>query len=71
MTLMDQEEYINPYTGEPETGSNQWEYRWVNADGDEFYTDDEDHDPNVPSLLNRSDWKRTPVQPRFPDSETV
>jgi len=71
LTLMDQEEYVNPYTGEPETGSNQWGYRWVNADGDEFYTDNEEHDPNVPSLLNRSDWKRTPVRPRFPDSEVV
>jgi len=69
LTLMDQEEYINPYSNEPEVGSNQWDHRWVNADGDEFYTDNGDDDPNVASLLNRSDWKRSAVRPRFPDGE--
>jgi hypothetical protein len=66
LTLMNQEEYVNPYTNEPELGSNQWDCRWVNEDGDEFYTDNLDDDPNLPSLLNRSDWRRTPVRPRFP-----
>jgi hypothetical protein len=66
LNLMNQEEYVNPYTNEPETGSNQWQYRWVTEDGAEFYTDNEDDDPNTPSLLNRSDWKRTAVRPRFP-----
>jgi len=67
LTLMDLEEYVNPYTNEPELGSNQWDYRWVTEDGDEFYTDNPDADPNVPSALNRSDWKRTAVRPRFPE----
>lgn len=66
LTLMDLEEYVNPYTNEPELGSNQWDYRWVTEDGDEFYTDNPDADPNIPSALNRSDWKRTAVRPRFP-----
>ena len=66
LTLMDQEEYVNPFTNEPETGSNQWQYRWVTEGGDEFYTDSEDHDPNVWDLLNASDWRRTMVRPRFP-----
>jgi len=66
LTMMEQEEYVNPYSGEPELGSNQWKYRWVTEGGEEYYTDNEDNDPNVSSALNRSDWKRTPVRPRFP-----
>jgi hypothetical protein len=66
LTLMEQEEYLNPYTQEVEVGSNQWDYRWVTADGDELYTDEQDIDPNVDGCLNRSDWQHTPVRPRFP-----
>jgi hypothetical protein len=55
---------LNPFTNEPETGSNQWQYRWVTESGEEFYTDNEDHDPNVWGLLNASDWRRTAVRPR-------
>ena len=66
LTLMNLEEYVNPYTNEPEVGSDQWDYRWVTESGDVYYTDEQDDDPNVPSALNRSDWKRTPVRPRFP-----
>ena len=66
LTMMELEEYVNPHTGEPELGSNQWEHRWVSEGGEEFYTDSEDDDPNVSSVLNRSDWKRTRVRRRFP-----
>ena len=66
LNLMELEEYVNPITNEVETGSNQWDYRWVNADGDEFYTDDETDDPNIPNLLNRDDWQKSKVRPRFP-----
>ena len=66
LTMMELEEYVNPHTGEPELGSNQWEHRWVTEGGEEFYSDNEDDDPNLSSVLNRSDWKRTKVRPRFP-----
>jgi hypothetical protein len=65
LNLMNLEEYVNPLTNELETGSNQWDYRWVNNNGDEFYTDHENDDPNIPGLLNATDWARTPVRPRF------
>lgn len=65
LTLTEQEEYVNPYTNEVETGSNQWEHRWVNESGDVLYTDTEEYDPNVDVELNRSDYKRTPVRKRF------
>ena len=63
LTLMGQEEYVNPATDEIETGSSIWEHRWVNADGGEFYTDSED-DPNQTEALSRSDWMSTPIRPR-------
>lgn len=66
LTLMDLEEYVNPYTNEPEVGSNQWHHRWVTEDGTEFYTDLGEDDPNVAGLLNRTDWRRTPIRPRGP-----
>ena len=47
-------------------GSNQWKHRWVNESGDVIYTDREDYDPNTDVHLNRSDYKRTPIRPRFP-----
>lgn len=66
LLMTDQEEYVNPYSGKVDLGSNQWRQRWVSADGDELYTDDESFDPNTPGLLDRRDWRRTPVRPRFP-----
>jgi len=48
--------------------SNQWNYRWVNANEEEFYTNDDGDDPNRDPLLNQAEWKRTPVRPRFPQS---
>ena len=64
LTLTDQEEYINPYTHEVETGSNQWQYRWVNEQGDVIYTDREDYDPNTDINLHISGFKRTPIRKR-------
>jgi hypothetical protein len=34
--------------------------------GEVIYTDIEEYDPNLDVQLNRSDFKRTPVRPRFP-----
>jgi hypothetical protein len=62
LNLMNLEEYYNPYTGEPEYGSNQWQYRWVSEGGDEFYCDDPYKDPNSTSFGNRSDWMLTPIK---------
>ena len=64
LNLMNLEEYQNPYTRQPELGSNQWKYRWVTEGGDEYYTDDAYQDPNQGSQGNRSDWKLTPVRQR-------
>jgi len=66
LSLTNQEEYVNPYSGDTDTASNQWNYRWVTSDGREFYTDNENSNPNDDSQLNHAEWKRTPVRPRFP-----
>ncbi|HEY9076105.1 MAG TPA: hypothetical protein VIO61_06150 [Anaerolineaceae bacterium] len=67
LMMTNQEEYVNPFTNEIDTGSNQFNYRWVTDSGDEFYTNNESDNPNDASgVLNRTDWKRTPVRPRRP-----
>jgi len=67
LTLTGQEEYINPYTKETEVGTSELgRFRWQNESGDVIYSDDEHLEPNVRSILNRTDWKRSEVRPRFP-----
>ena len=65
LTLMGQEEYVNPYTKEIEIGTDKWKHRWVNESGDVIYTDKEEYNPNVDVNLKRSDYKRTPIRKRF------
>ncbi|MFZ1292022.1 MAG: hypothetical protein WAR79_18135 [Melioribacteraceae bacterium] len=67
LTLTQQEEYVNPYTNEIETGTNQWKHRWVNQSGDVVYSDYEDYDPNIDININRTDFKRTNIRKRFPN----
>lgn len=66
LTLMGQEEYVNPYTKEVEIGTDKWKHRWINESGDVLYTDNESYNPNLDVHLNRSDYKRTPIRKRFP-----
>jgi hypothetical protein len=66
LTLMGQEEYVNPYTKEVEIGTDKWKHRWTNESGDVLYTDNESYDPNFDVHLKRSDYKRTPIRKRFP-----
>ncbi len=37
--------------------SDQWTYRWLDPNVDEYYTDHADDDPNRAALLKRSDWQ--------------
>lgn len=66
LTMTEQEEYVNPYSKEVEIGSDQWNYRWVNESGDVVYSDSDDYDPNLDDILNRTDYKKTPVRKRHP-----
>lgn len=62
LTLNRQEEYINPFTNKVEVGSNEWNHRWVNPANEVIYTDDINYNPNKDQLINRSDFKLTPVK---------
>lgn len=64
LTLTGQERWVNPHTGRPELGSNEWKHRWQDASGRVIYTDDERWDPNVDPDLKVSGFKRSPVQAR-------
>ncbi len=66
LMLSGQEEYVNPITRQVDLGSNEWKHRWVNANNEEFYTDDESFNPNNDDRLNHAQWEYTPVRPRFP-----
>lgn len=64
LTLTAQEEYVNPFTGRPELGSNEWKYRWENSFGELFYTDQPEWNPNHDPALNVSGFQRSQVKPR-------
>lgn len=67
LNMTNQEEYRNPYTGDTDLGSNQYRYRWVNNNDQEFYTDDPSQDPNHVDGLSQTEWKQSQVRPRYPD----
>ena len=65
LTLTEQEEYVNPFSGEIELGTDRLgPNRWETESGDVLYADEEGFDPNDDPVLNRSGWKRSRVRPR-------
>lgn len=62
--LMGTDEYVNPHTKKIEVGSNAWNYRWVNQNGEAVYTDDPNFDPVRAGLQG---YVKSPVRKRFPD----
>lgn len=64
LNLTGQEEYINPFTNETETGTNQWNHRWSGSNDFVIYTDDPNFDPTRVSELNHFEFKRSPVKKR-------
>jgi hypothetical protein len=64
LNLTGQEEFVNPFTNETETGTNQWNHRWSGNNDFVIYTDDPNFDPNRVSELNHFEFKRSPVKKR-------
>ena len=64
LTLTGQERWVNPHTGRPELGSNEWRHRWQDGSGQVIYTDDDRWDPNADPRLHLVGFKRSPQQPR-------
>jgi hypothetical protein len=57
LNLTSQEDYVNPFTNEIDRGSNQWNYRWVNEQGNIIYTDDMNYNPNNDPSLHVQGYK--------------
>jgi len=66
LTLMGQEEYVNPYTKEIEIATENWKHRWVSKSRGVIYNDSEEYNPKLDVNLKRSDYKRTPIHKQFP-----
>jgi hypothetical protein len=64
LNMTNQEEYVNPYTKEVETGTNQYSNRWQNGDGEVIYTNDPNYDPNRDPNVEHTDFKRSDIRPR-------
>lgn len=64
LNLTGQEEYVNPFTNETETGTNQWNHRWSGSNDFVIYTDDPSFDPNRVPELNHFEYKRSAVKKR-------
>jgi hypothetical protein len=59
-----QEEYTNPFNGQPERDTSYYSYRWVSNQGDVIYTDENSFDPNAIEEYKTREWKRTPIRKR-------
>lgn len=59
LSLSGQETYRNPFSGEAETGSSQWHFRWRNKAGSVVYTDKSDYDPNRDPSLSGGEYRRS------------
>lgn len=64
LNLTGQEEYVNPYTNEVETGTNEWNNRWSSNSDFVIYSDDPNFDPNKVKELNHFEYRRSPVKKR-------
>lgn len=62
LVLTEQEEYVNPHTGDIELDTDAYKYRWTTPDGDRYYTNREDENPN--HFLHQSGYKRTEIRKR-------
>jgi hypothetical protein len=64
LNLTGQEDYTNPFTGETERGTNEWNYRWENEQGDVIYTDNQNYHPNDDVDISVKGFKRSEVRKR-------
>jgi len=62
LNLTGQEDFTNPFTGENERGSNEWNYRWENEQGDVIYHNDQNYNPNEDVHVKVKGYKRSEIQ---------
>jgi len=59
LNLTSQEDYINPHTNKVETGSNQWDHRWVDDLGNVIYTNNQEYNPNFDLDLQMEGFRKS------------
>jgi hypothetical protein len=64
LNLTGQEDYTNPFTGETERGTNEWNYRWENDRGDVIYSDNQGYSPNDDANIKVKGYKRSETRKR-------
>jgi len=64
LNLTGQEDFINPFTGEIERGTNEWNYRWENEQGDVICHNNPNYNPNQDAKLKIQSFKRSEVKKR-------
>ena len=62
LNLTGQEDYVNPFTGQVERATNQWQHRWVDDLGNVIYTDNQEYNPNFDLDLQMTGFKRCTVK---------
>lgn len=62
LNLTGQEDFVNPFSGEIERGTNEWNYRWQNERGDIIYSDHQNYNPNEDPNLKIQGFKRSEVK---------
>lgn len=64
LNLTGQEDYTNPFTGETERGTNDWNYRWENEQGHVIYSDNQNYSPNEDKDIVVKGFKRSEIRKR-------
>lgn len=64
LNLTGQEDYTNPFTGETERGTNEWNYRWENEQGDVIYHNNQNYNPNEDVDMKVKGFKRSEIRKR-------
>jgi hypothetical protein len=64
LNLTGQEDYTNPFTGETERGTNEWNYRWENDRGDVIYHNNQNYNPNEDVEIQVKGFKRSEIRKR-------
>lgn len=62
LNLTGQEDYTNPFTGETERGTNEWNYRWENEQGDVIYSDNQAYNPNNDNDITMKGFKKSQIR---------
>lgn len=64
LNLTGQEDYTNPFTGETERGTNEWNHRWENQQGDVIYSDNQAYNPNSDIDITVKGFKKSQIRRR-------